>query len=667
MPQINPMALPMHSPQPGIFAGNDQNSIESGKSSNENAPQQIKISPPTQFDQTKPFMINGQVVYPYPPPNAVPVNMIGNPNFAPPHFPMPWTSFPTPMALPPGHQFPMIMPAGPFHPENIPNMASLCPVTGSTFMKSQIQSLQNNANYIRSQIANTQQPMEVMHLQNQHGIVLAQLRQMESMLEVQLAQENAAKPGKPSGEGTLSDTHTHHVSQREKSPAVVSSSQYVAQLAKKPTLRSAMEDSAKQQDPPTTEVPAVHINEMKPSTRSGSTSKSRLSAAAAKAPPFQPRAQLAATQAPRFQQDVTLASSLAEEDETQEEIEQRLLSRATTDWSFSAPGGFANNQTEKRHPSLPKALSMNERSGKAQNGYQLPRALTFHGKTDFIPQTMAPTIHPQSTPYLVGVVPKGIASHEVKPSDVVYNRPLTEKELRARQKYWGKLPRSPQYGLPKFDGKDFYPPSPVKASAITASAGGNPTINGAGYFQELNLPNSFPELGVPDYRAFSSARLQMNQPNLLPPMQPFVGNGVGTHTNWSAQYPPRREYGRGPFTPPAVNASGMANGSVDLSVHPATKQTIVNPNSSRSDLPVTPKNPEFREEVEGDEDDTDTLDSWGGPVASERGLSVIEEARNDEGSNDSTVEIHLSPQTKQRSPKPVFEGSFAERVASFSK
>jgi hypothetical protein len=105
----------------------------------------------------------------------------------------------------------------------------------------------------------------------------------------------------------------------------------------------------------------------------------------------------------------------------------------------------------------------------------------------------------------------------------------------------------------------------------------------------------------------------------------------------------------------------------DFSSRPAIKQTIVRLDSSRTESPVTPKNPEFKEEVEGDDDETDTLDSWGVPAASERGLSVIEEARNDEDSNNSTIEIHFSPQTKQRSPKPVLEGSFAERVASFSK
>lgn len=50
-----------------------------------------------------------------------------------------------------------------------------------------------------------------------------------------------------------------------------------------------------------------------------------------------------------------------------------------------------------------------------------------------------------------------------------YGRDLTEDELRARHMYWGKAPHHLQKGLPKFDGKDFYPPSPVKAQSLATS------------------------------------------------------------------------------------------------------------------------------------------------------------------------------------------------------
>ncbi|KAK4156379.1 hypothetical protein C8A00DRAFT_12694 [Chaetomidium leptoderma] len=65
-------------------------------------------------------------------------------------------------------------------------------------------------------------------------------------------------------------------------------------------------------------------------------------------------------------------------------------------------------------------------------------------------------------PYLLGTLPKGVNPRTARDQDYVYKRPLTEEERRARFLYWGKAPKSAVTGLPKFDGKHFYPPSPVK-------------------------------------------------------------------------------------------------------------------------------------------------------------------------------------------------------------
>ncbi|KXX81661.1 hypothetical protein MMYC01_202016 [Madurella mycetomatis] len=67
-------------------------------------------------------------------------------------------------------------------------------------------------------------------------------------------------------------------------------------------------------------------------------------------------------------------------------------------------------------------------------------------------------------PYLLGTLPKDVNPRTARDQDYVYNRPLTEEERRARFLYWGKAPKSAVQGLPKFDGKHFYPPSPAKAS-----------------------------------------------------------------------------------------------------------------------------------------------------------------------------------------------------------
>ncbi|ODA82027.1 hypothetical protein RJ55_00532 [Drechmeria coniospora] len=70
-----------------------------------------------------------------------------------------------------------------------------------------------------------------------------------------------------------------------------------------------------------------------------------------------------------------------------------------------------------------------------------------------------------STPYLVGTLPCGLDPAFARDTDYLYKRSLSEDELRARHMYWGNTPRNLQKGLPKFDGRDFYPPSPVGDSS----------------------------------------------------------------------------------------------------------------------------------------------------------------------------------------------------------
>ena len=79
-------------------------------------------------------------------------------------------------------------------------------------------------------------------------------------------------------------------------------------------------------------------------------------------------------------------------------------------------------------------------------------------------QSFRTTDH-RPAPYLVGHLPRGVHASSARDIDYIYNRELSEDELRARHMYWGKAPRHLQKGLPKFDGKDFYPPSPVKGSS----------------------------------------------------------------------------------------------------------------------------------------------------------------------------------------------------------
>lgn len=75
-------------------------------------------------------------------------------------------------------------------------------------------------------------------------------------------------------------------------------------------------------------------------------------------------------------------------------------------------------------------------------------------------------------PYLLGTLPKGVNPRTARDQDYVYNRELTEEERRARFLYWGKAPKFVSEGLPKFDGKHFYPPSPVKERSVSPNIQG---------------------------------------------------------------------------------------------------------------------------------------------------------------------------------------------------
>ncbi|KAJ6784488.1 hypothetical protein PWT90_03653 [Aphanocladium album] len=102
-------------------------------------------------------------------------------------------------------------------------------------------------------------------------------------------------------------------------------------------------------------------------------------------------------------------------------------------------------------------------------------------------------------PYLLGMVPTGISPDKAKETGYQYARDLTDDELRARHMYWGKAPHHLQRGLPKFDGKDFYPPSPTRDRAsesndslidIQSESDGPRSANGSVYdpFRSLGRP-----------------------------------------------------------------------------------------------------------------------------------------------------------------------------------
>ncbi|KAH0498576.1 hypothetical protein TgHK011_005826 [Trichoderma gracile] len=92
-----------------------------------------------------------------------------------------------------------------------------------------------------------------------------------------------------------------------------------------------------------------------------------------------------------------------------------------------------------------------------------PRAVGGHAARDGLAFSVA-SVHEQnasSKPYLVGQPCAGLSAENALVAGYSYPRELTDEERRARHLYWGNTPDELLKGLPKFDGKDFYPPSPA--------------------------------------------------------------------------------------------------------------------------------------------------------------------------------------------------------------
>ncbi|KAI1366134.1 hypothetical protein F5Y08DRAFT_352192 [Xylaria arbuscula] len=133
------------------------------------------------------------------------------------------------------------------------------------------------------------------------------------------------------------------------------------------------------------------------------------------------------------------------------------------------PGTFMEKKAPQGQAQLHEAYSQNSRM-QATGSYHT------NGNGSYLASASGDRV---KAPYLIGNYPPGADPWTYMGHEFVYGRELTEAEKQARNIYWGKLP-SKGTGLPKFDGKDFYPASPQKT-------GGRPV-------QTQNLPSGRTEI-----------------------------------------------------------------------------------------------------------------------------------------------------------------------------
>ncbi|POS86782.1 hypothetical protein EPUL_004376, partial [Erysiphe pulchra] len=410
-------------------------------------PQGIKISHPSQFDQTKPFVLNGQLLYPLKtnpqvPSHAysIPTSMYGSASSVPHgHHPV-FQQASTPSALgnmtnsvsfpyssqPPLHnlQSGLNFDLGPTPPYMLSTGLT---IASANILIDQLRNLSNILVNLEYQIDSKNSQYDGGFLEAQRNSIKSQINSIKNALTFHFPEELKAENN---------DTNDE-ILRMSNSP--INSKDSAIATSDQTALTSKLE--IEQQDLNTFDNNSKNGDQFKLST------KSRLSISSAKAPPFQPRSLTAIETSAKKQ--INLKTTNIKPTESVSQNFQNSITKVLKgsiklkDENLDLRGSsFTQPQTSiyKSAPSVP----------------------TYDHSQNQCISFMGPNTKNLEAPYLVGTFPNGSHYNPSRPFDVIYSRPLNDEEIRARYLYFGKVPRNSQSGLPKFDGKDFYPPSPKR-------------------------------------------------------------------------------------------------------------------------------------------------------------------------------------------------------------
>lgn len=411
--------------------------------------------PSENFDHTRPFIINGQVVYPFSAPALSSPLAQGNQHAPPgfsghPSFPIP--AFHNPMLGPPPFAMNHLLnppvslssitgplqasaanyvqppPSAVANSGNASSSQALQPPTAppvssirpSDISRKQIEMLRSSLKYHEDQLLYNRHQIDEKEMENTIQMLQSQIDRFEALNQSQLRFEETHYPKKdvkpdepvsiqqPRGmnRSSHSGSSTHGTTKHASNSTRRSDS-----LRHKPFLRK--------------KEPFFNLDPVETSFQPmDPVKKSTLPSCAALAPPFEPRALLNMDKAidkqgpVTFQCDGTTAEDVAALNDT--DMFQRVKECAGQVKLDSC----SSNGTK---PCLEK-------------------------------------------PYLVGSLPHGIDPKSARDTDYVYERELTQDEIRSRYLYLGRAPSFTRKGLPKFDGKDFYPTSPNSDEAAKESS-----------------------------------------------------------------------------------------------------------------------------------------------------------------------------------------------------
>ena len=692
-----------------------------------NSQQPIKISPPSQFDHSKPFLFNGQVVYPVPtgfqpPRNSVPLPLNGLRDSNLQHqittngsyFPSPYP-IPMPLMMPAGPVgFPPMMfhnagahsegrfPIAPYVPQSTSGLISLSELT-----KSQILGFRNQIKHIDDQIVNNKDQVDEDFLRRQRSELTEFMAKMENMLYNQLGQETnltcraslssktAEKRVAPSfalsATTSRKDTISNagNTSDYPQSPPVA-----VEELKKKKTSSMAppvplfvpnpqqRPNHIRSEDAQVTITPVVS----NPSPQYQPVPRSRLTVAAAKAPPFQPR-----TQTITHRPDPESIGSISRQP-SKNSLElshpaiqtlpygafgsRRIASSSSESRQLIPDSGVAHADFTREHRTQLPKVSTDEQS-----------ALLQIASTHHAPLSASDIAN---KPYLIGTVPTGMRPGAF--SDILYSRPLTEDEIRARHLYWGDAPRTALRGsgLPKFDGKDFYPPSPVKSMARPATTS---TVNLLSTTTSLDFKTLFTDPQLADCHIPPQGQADASkQDNILTSPGALVQNDIigfqspsprpATYTfenslpqDWSTTYSGNYEEFNKEQMTQAITATTVPEDFSTLFTSlsaPQHHHTTQSSNAIKIE-PVTPIGKSFGKSDVSKEQEPKSQDPWAAPGGTMEtiyrslvDLPSIKTSSQRSESSSSTVEIRLSPDGKVPSPKRASGTVLPDRQANFS-
>ncbi|KAI0025645.1 hypothetical protein F4780DRAFT_217273 [Xylariomycetidae sp. FL0641] len=425
-------------------------------------PAQIRISPPEQFDQSRPYQYNGQMVYPamgsgqphmaHGPNPYFPYAMFGNSGFpaqrvqtmpqmssgsgmAPASHAAPHGN--APPGLPPGLQLPPGV-----RPVVLPPRTSIRP---SEITKHQIETLRASLKYYEDQIQYNKHQIDEKAMQEQVAKVKEHIARFEGILKLNLQNEALNYPdadqdfnrcSTPSQRSGAREKRTSESSLHGSARSSVKSQSFrgfpalhlppEGRITSGPRDKSAVGINSNRNASNVT--PALLDNlvgrlTLKKLYGDSDDPKVDLPSSAAMAAPFEPGYTPSVT--PQVQ-----------------------------DERAAGPGAGEGYQLELGAPAL---LAQKQRS--SWETMQSANTYLTGGSTSSEARQFRTVNY--GVPYLVGNLPTGTSSCGARQGEYVYSRELTDEEKRARHVYWGQIPNK-GFGLPKFDGKDFYPASPVK-------------------------------------------------------------------------------------------------------------------------------------------------------------------------------------------------------------